>query len=169
MPTFSWGKWFYEKIFHQNYLCTHFPRKELIVLYFHNFCAKHPKYEEILSFAFYLQQQFPFRQPLLLLPENSCQFPLQCLDGALPPGAGAARAPLRLRLCPSGCCTAGEMTWTLPRSAYRQKKGKTYNRQALEAAKNWPWCVFVVVGFCLFGCFLNMDACRSNLDYLEVM
>lgn len=27
--------------------------------------------------------------------------------------------------------------------------------------------VFVVV-FCLVGCFLNMDACRSNLDYLEV-
>lgn len=69
MPAFSWGELVSEKNLLQNYLCTHFPRKELIVLYFHNLYAKYPKYEEILSSASYLQQRFPFRQPLLL-PEN---------------------------------------------------------------------------------------------------
>lgn len=133
MPAFSWGKLVSEKNLHPNYLCTHFPRKELIVLYFHNFCAKYPNYEETLSSASYLQRWFPFRQRLIL-PDNGCQFPSQYgLDGALPPsaaltlrqssyGPGADRAQQRLRSCSFGCYTAGEKRWTLPRSAYRQKK-----------------------------------------------
>jgi len=81
------------------------------------------------------------------------------LDGALPPSSDAARAPLRVRLCSSGCCTAGEMRWTLPRNAYRQKR----ERHTIAGHQT-----LLRINHDAAFLFLNLDACGSNLDYLEV-
>lgn len=146
--------------------------KELIVIYFHNHCAKYSKYEEILNSASDLQQQTCSRQPHL--PENWCLFPLQCgLDGVLPPVLALTLRHTSHRPCSFWCCqspTEGEV-WFFWVSYSRRKeinpakkclqaeKGKTYKSKAPETAEKWPRCG---------EGFSKVSACGGNLDYLEV-
>lgn len=119
--------------------------KELIVIYFHNHCAKYSKYEEVLSSASDLQQ-ICSRWPHL--PENWWLFPWQCgLDGVLPPILALTLRHTCHRPCSLWCCqsaTGGEGLVLLgfikqeqkdePCPEVQAEKGKTYKSKAPETA-----------------------------------